>query len=197
MTDSNRHEIILIGPMLVGKTTVANAVKKLVHQDVLSLDAIRLKYFDQIGYDSYLASTIEEQYGLFGKLRYWKPFELYTVENVFSEYQNCIFDFGAGFSVFDDEIMASKIKALFKQFTNVFMLLPYEDSNKSLTVMTQRFLARENGDSKLLTDESISFMKYLLQHPLNKELSKHTFYCEDSSTDDIARKIISISELKV
>jgi shikimate kinase len=73
-------EIILIGPIGAGKTTVGTLLAETLNLPRVSLDDVRFDYYKQIGYDEAAAEELERRHGFLALYRHWKPFEAYAVE---------------------------------------------------------------------------------------------------------------------
>ncbi|MEH2239597.1 hypothetical protein [Nostoc sp.] len=86
-------DIILIGPISTGKSTLGKLLAQKLEIPQCSMDDVRLDYYKEINYDEELAQEIREKEGFQGIYRYWKPFEAYAVERVLSEYIAIRFDF--------------------------------------------------------------------------------------------------------
>jgi shikimate kinase len=98
-------DIILIGPISVGKSTVGSLLSQRLGWTQRSMDDLRWDYYQEIGYDEELAKHKRETEGFWGLYRYWKPFEAYAVERLLAEHQQCVIDFGAGHSVYEDAVL--------------------------------------------------------------------------------------------
>jgi len=182
-----RNEIVLIGPMQIGKTTISELLSLKMNKPHIHLDSIRTKYYEEIGYDEKEADRLFKEVGFFeGMYPYWKPFELHCIKRVLSEYYDCIFDFGAGHSVYEDDKMFSEAKELLSDFKNVIFLLPSEDTEESL-----EFLKKRNSNDDGIY-ESHRFNRHFITHHSNFDLCKHIIYVKDKSKDDIVNEIYSI-----
>ena len=118
-------EIILIGPINIGKSTISELLSIKLNKPHIMIDKIRFKYYEEIGYDHTIADKLQNEKGFFdGIYRYWKPFELYAIKKILNEYSDCIFDFGAGHSVYEDDEMFNEAKELLDDFKNIILLLP-------------------------------------------------------------------------
>lgn len=71
----NISDIILIGPISTGKSTLGKLLAEKLGIPQCSMDDIRLDYYKEINYDENLAKQIRDKEGLQGIYRYWKPFE--------------------------------------------------------------------------------------------------------------------------
>src|SRR5947209_4011845 len=98
--------IILIGPIRAGKSTIANLLSERLKLPRYSLDDLFLQYFEEIGFDHNNAKQIHEREGFAGLYKYWKPFEIYALERILSDYPDkCVIDLGGGHSVYEDDAL--------------------------------------------------------------------------------------------
>jgi shikimate kinase len=138
--DRNSPEIFLIGPINSGKTTLGKLVAAQTGLAQISLDMLRWKYYDEIGYDAKHATDIRAKEGLPALTRYWKPFEAHAVERGVAEHRNMVMDFGGGHSVQDDPTLFEKIKRALEPFPNVVLVMPSADKEESLRILKERDL---------------------------------------------------------
>ena len=89
-------DIILTGPVRTGKSTLGKLLSEKLGLPQVSLDNLRRKYYQEIGYDENLAKSFRQSGGFLALFLYWNLFEAYAIERVLAEHQNCIFDFGVG-----------------------------------------------------------------------------------------------------
>ena len=182
--------IVLIGPMSVGKSTVAKLLSSKLSIPRFELDDVRQRFYTEIGYSEKLASKIVGDEGMTGLIRYWKPFEAYAVERAMEEFENCVVDFGAGHSVYEDEELFSRVEEVLKPVKNVIQILPSPDLDQSVEIVNQRFselMAREVGK---IDDELLQLNEHFVRHPSNHLLAKKTIYTEDKKPVEIADEII-------
>ena len=64
--------IILIGPMSVGKSTLAKKLARQLDLPRVELDEVRQRFNNEIGYDEKYASDIVGKEGMAGLIKYWK-----------------------------------------------------------------------------------------------------------------------------
>ena len=124
--------IILIGPMSAGKSTLAKRLAKQLGVPRDELDEVRQKFYQEIGYDEKFASEIVGIEGMKGLIDYWKPFEAHAVERALEDYHNCVIDFGAGHSVYDDEELFQRVSKALKPYKYVIQILPSPDMDRSV-----------------------------------------------------------------
>jgi len=183
--------IILLGPMCAGKSTIAEILAERLGIKRYELDSLRQAYYDEIGYNEELASKIANgDEGMMGLIKYWKPFEVHAVERALSEYKNCVLDFGAGHSVYEEEELFTRVQIALAPFNHVILLLPSPNLDESVKILNARFsklLEREVGkvDPKLL-----DLNEHFVKHPSNHQLAKMTIYTQDKSPEETRDEIL-------
>jgi len=183
--------IILIGPMSAGKSTVAKLLAEKLNLPNYSVDDDRWKYYNEIGYDETVASQIaKSDQGMLGLLRYWKPFEAHAVERVLADHSDCIIDFGAGHSVYEDEELFSRVQRALAPYPNVILLLPSPDLDVSVEILNARFgqlLMEEIGK---IDQALFGVNEHFVKHPSNHKLAKIVIYTNDKTPDETCAEIL-------
>ena len=182
--------IVLIGPMSVGKSTVAKLLSSKLSIPRYELDDVRQRFYTEIGYSERLASKIVGDEGMQGLIRYWKPFEAYAVERAIEEFENCIVDFGAGHSVYEDPELFSRVEEALRPIKHVILILPSPNLDRSVEIVNERFsdfLVNEVGkvDSELLR-----LNEHFVRHPSNSKLAKKTIYTEGNTIEQTCDAVI-------
>lgn len=176
-----RSEIILIGPIGVGKSTVAELLSMrtgLVHR---AIDELRWKYYEEIGYDRDMARYKRATEGFWGLYRYWKPFEAHAVKRFLAEFTDCIFDFGGGHAVYEDEVLFAQVRELFAPFTHVVLLMPSPDPDESIRLLN----ARAQYDSQ----DQREVNEHFIRHHSYYDLAKHTVYTLGKDPEQVEREV--------
>ena len=177
-------DIILIGPQGVGKSTVGELLAAQLGLPQCSMDEHRWTYYREIGYDAALAKQKSDTEGAWGIIRYWKPFEAHAVERLLSEHQNCVIDFGAGHSVYEDAKLFERVKTALAPYPNVVLLLPSPDLDESLLILNQR--------NKDLPEDIRNTNEHFVRHRSNYALAKFTVYTQGKTPEEISREILSL-----
>lgn len=134
-----RKEIVLIGTIGVGKSTVAALLSQRLHKQLIPLDMIRWYFYLKNGYDFGKERELRANPDFMNNLyKYWKPFEADLVEKSLAEFTDCIFDFGAGHSVYEDRILFEKVEKVLEPFANVVLLVPSHDVDESVRILKER-----------------------------------------------------------
>ena len=77
-------DILLIGPMDTGKSTLGKLLAEKLGLPQCSMDDLRWAYYQEIGYDRAIQEQIREKKGFLGVYHYWKTFDAHAVCNGFS-----------------------------------------------------------------------------------------------------------------
>jgi shikimate kinase len=175
-------DVILIGPIGVGKSTLGKLVAASLGLPRISQDDIRFRYYQEIGYDEAVARQRYATDGFWGLYRYWKPFEAHAVERVLAEHANCVVDFGAGHSVYEDETLLARVKHVLAPYPNVILVLPSADLATSLDVLRDR--------QPSLREIAPDINEHFLTHRSNFELATFVVYTADRTPEDTCAEIL-------
>ncbi len=129
-------DIVLIGPIRTGKSTLGKLIAGEFGLPQISLDKFRLQYYKDIGYDEELAREIRDKGGFLALLYYWNLYSAYSVEQILSDYKDCIFDFGAG--IYESDEMFWRVESALALYPNVVLVLPSPDKEESLKILAER-----------------------------------------------------------
>jgi hypothetical protein len=174
--------IILIGPMHVGKSTVASLLAARLGLTRSALDKNRRTYYKEIGYDEALVRSLAESEGLEAALRYCKPFEVHAVERHLAESCDCVVDFGAGYTVQDDPILHERVARALAPYPHVVLLLPCPDVDEAIACLDDRIEEYLRG-----------LNAHYVRHPANRALAKAVVYTlgktPEETCDDVLRAL--------
>ncbi len=183
--------IVLIGPMCAGKSTIASLLAEHLQLPRFELDELRWDYYSEIGYDKEAASKAAEEKGLKGLLAYWKPYEVHAVERVLADHTNCVIDFGAGHSVFENKDYFGRVQNALSALEHVLLFLPTTDLNQSIEILNGRLsllLEKELGKAEPdLLESNVHFVS----HPSNYQLATHIFYTEGKTPQETCEEVLS------
>ncbi|MFB2898066.1 shikimate kinase [Aerosakkonemataceae cyanobacterium BLCC-F50] len=177
-------DIILIGPIGAGKSTIGKLLADRLNLPQCSMDERRWDYYREIGYDEELAKHKRETQGFWGIYQYWKPFEAYAVERLLSENQNCVIDFGAGHSVYEDPILFRRVQSILAAYPHVILVLPSADLNESIQILNER--------NEYVPDGTLNINEHFVRHSSNYELAKFTVYTKNQTPEETCDEILSL-----
>lgn len=172
------ENIILIGPIGVGKTTVSNILSKDTGMKVCHIDDIRNSYFIKLGYSRIIAFLKLRFKGELSLYRYWKKFEVYSLENIMSDHPNHIIDCGAGFSVYEKQEYFDKAKRVFSKYGKVILLVPTCDKEDSIRLLEERAQSELN--------------RLFIMNDSNEKLKDYVIYTDGKKPQEVANEIKSI-----
>jgi broad-specificity NMP kinase len=179
-----RHEIILIGPIGTGKSTLARLLSEKLSIPRCCMDTLRWAYMKEVGYDEAVEKQIKEHEGWRGVFRYWKPFEAHMVERLLAEHPDCVIDFGASQSVYEDEADFARVQRALAPYPNVVLVLPSPDLDESVRMLKERVWDGIAG--------GFDFHEHFVKHPSNHRLARIVVYTKGRSPEETRDQILEI-----
>jgi hypothetical protein len=195
-----RHEVVLIGPLAAGKTSVALYVSARLRIPNYPLDRIKWYYRFKNGYDLASGTATLRSAGFGALLEYAEPFFTPTdLETFLNEFHDGVIDFGASQSVVDDPDLFSKTQRILQPFQNVILLLPSPDVATSIRVLSERIRNRytDNERTPDVVQSYIDVNRHFIQNDSNQRLAKHTVYTNGKSVVETGEEVIAISKQDV
>ena len=180
-------EIILLGPVAVGKTTTARLISQKINKPVISLDDLRFDYYKEIGYDHDHMEVLQEKAGIMAIFQYGKIFDAYSIERILEDHQDCVFDFGGGNIVSGYDFDLNRIKKALEPYENVVFLTPGKDKVETLKFIYNRRNIKP-GDRELI--------EYLVYNHSNYEVAKHTVIVANKTPEEVCNEVLSLCNLK-
>ena len=180
-------EIILIGPVAVGKTTTAKLLSEKLNKPMISLDDLRFDYYKEIGYDKEHMKELLEKAGIMAIYQYGKIFDAYSIERILADHRDCIFDFGGGNNASGFEFEINRINNALSPYENVVLLYPCADKEESLKFIEKR---------RNITPIQRELIKYLVFDESNFMLAKHTVFVKDKTPEDVCNEVLSLTNIE-
>ncbi|HZT41299.1 MAG TPA: hypothetical protein VFA07_03880 [Chthonomonadaceae bacterium] len=185
--DRSDSDIILIGPMGAGKSTIGRLLSKRLGLPEVVMDAVRWDYYKEIGWSEDDERRIGKQEGFAGVYRYWKPFELYAVEHVLADHSDSVIHFGAGHSVYEDAAAFARAQEILAPYPNVVLLLPSPDLDESVEILRDRGRLKLRG---MIAD------RFFLTHPASQSLPKQVVYTHGKTPEETAEEILRLPAMR-
>ena len=182
-----KSNIILIGPIRVGKSTLAQLLSEKLDLPRISLDEERWTYYREIGYEADLARQIHQTGGLVALVFYWKQFDAYAVERVLADHTNTIIDFGAGHSVYESNELFARVQTVLSPYANVVLILPTPNVAESIEILNER-----TKDLVEAFGQGFNWNEHFLRHHSNHDLAKITIYTQGKTPDETCDEIIRL-----
>jgi shikimate kinase len=178
------REVILIGPMGAGKSTQGKLLAAALGLPQCSMDEVRWDYYREIGFDDEKQREIGRKEGFGGIYRYWKPFEAHAVERLLADHHDCVIDFGAGHSVFEDGELFERVRKALAPHPNVVLLLPSPGLEESIRVLHNR-----NGGGPPPGEFDLN--SHFVRHHSNYDLAKIVVYTEGTTPEETRDSILA------
>jgi hypothetical protein len=188
-----RQEIIIIGPMAVGKTTLALHLSERL--EILNFPIDRLKWYYRFKneYDIAIGTKILKSEGFRSLLNYGNNyFNLNEIVQILDEFRGGIFDFGASHTYFENKRELEEAKRIFDPFINVILLLPTPNFSTNCFILENRLRKRYEDVEwkKEVLNSYLEQNRIFLHSKSYAELAKFTFYTETKSIEDIGKEIL-------
>jgi shikimate kinase len=181
--DPSSETVILIGPINTGKSTIADLLSERLSRKRAELDMVRWDYYREIGFSKEEQDRIYKSEGMPGILRYWKPFEIHSVERILADHPDSVIDFGAGHSVYDDPDQMARAIAALAPLPNVILLMPDPDPDVSIAILRERLTPRIDG---------LMVIEFSLNNPSFAELATTTIYTEGKTPEEAVAEIVGV-----
>ncbi len=179
-------DIVIIGPVAVGKTSVAKCLARILDRPMISMDEVRVGYYMELGYNPDSAQELFEKDGAASLWCLWKAYDPYSVERILQDHRGYIIDMGGGSTVHEHDDQLERVKRTLEPYRNVVLLLPYPAMETSLEFLDAR--TGWGGGGRNVN-------RIILQNCSNYQLASITVYTAGKSSEEIAREIISLSDL--
>jgi len=155
--------IILLGPLGVGKSTIAAKLSSALGLPRCCYDEIKSGYLEGAGFELRQAHRIRDTKGMYEMCMYTNQFAVEVLERVLGEHPGHVIDLGAGSYCFEEAWQVSRAKEMFRSIKNSILLMPSADlATCILTLPGVR--------------ERRYMNTYFIMHPLNLALARHTLY---------------------
>jgi len=174
-------DIVLIGPVRTGKSTLGRLLAEKLGLPQVSLDIVRLKYYKEIGFDEALAAEVRQKGGFLAFMYYRELFSAHAIERMLAEHSGCVFDFGAG--ILESGEMFRRVQAALAGYPNVVLVLPSPDLEESLRILAER-------DPNPPRDLSFDILRHFLTHHTYYDLAKITVYTQGKSPLETCEEIL-------
>lgn len=185
----HRSEIVLIGPCGSGKSTIGGLLAERLNLPSVSMDDLCQGYYAeapehlQPKQQSHVDSTLPKRY----REGRWK--DLYALDRLLSDYRDCVFNLGAGHSIYEEPSLFRQAHDLLMPFDHVVLLMPSPNPEDSIAVLRDRTIKVKGWDC---TFEGFDFHEHFVRHESNRRLAKFCVYTNSKSPDQTCDEILSL-----
>jgi shikimate kinase len=176
-------DIILIGPIRSGKSTLGRLLAEQLDVPQISMDGLCWDYYNEIGFYEPNAD-VNASDGMIAS-----RFHLYALERLLADHRNCVIDLGAGHSVHRESADLLRMQKTLEAYPNVFLLLPSPDLNNAAAILAER---NQNNPwlQTFMQENGWNPNELFLRHPSNVTVAKHILYTEGKSPEQTRDEIL-------
>ena len=179
------ESIILIGPMGVGKSSAAKEIARILHMHYMDIDNLRWEYFSK--QSDYNAQIVDEFFRDSKEMEafcYMKPFEARFTIDFLEKKHYGVFDFGAGYSVYEDMALFDEVKKSFQKYKHIIYLRYSDDAVESLEALRNR---HEGISDDLYLFLNGSFIK----SPCNEALATNIIETKNKTVQEVVAFVLA------
>ena len=176
-------DIVLIGPVRAGKSTVGRLLAEQLDVPQISMDALCWDYYREIGFYEPNADV----HGPDGMIA--SRFHLYALERLLADHHECVIDLGAGHSVHRESADLLRLQQLLAAYPNVFLLLPSPDLETCAEILAERN-ANNPWLQGFVQKNGWNPNEFFLRHPSNVSVARHILYTEGKSPEQTCDEIV-------
>lgn len=185
---------MLIGPFGSGKSTVGRLLAEHLGVPDVSMDGHQ-NYYRELGFTGAEFNRLWQEESPHTADRWFHTFFPAAVERLLSEYHNCVFDLGAGHTVFEDDALFQRVKLALEPFRNVVLILPSPDLDESVRILREREAERKINPYFLNSTEFDYFSHWVKSH-CNFDLAKFTVYTEGKTPEETRDEVLDAIRLE-
>ena len=184
--------IIFIGSVCAGKSTQGKLLAEAIGKKSVSVDNIANIYYQAAGFQWSQFEKNKQENGFLEAYRQLKLFEADATLQILKDYPECVIDFGAGHSYYEDNVVFESIREAMSKYSNTIFLLPSPDLNRSVSIIRQRSI-QQRGWSWICDD--YDFIEHWVKGDCNHRLATMKIYTEGKTPEQTRDEIVQAIEL--
>ena len=181
------RQVVLIGPVCVGKSTVLPLVAARLGRPHVDLDDVAEPYYEEVGHGRDRLHEIGAARGDLGAYLWWQEAHPHAVRRVLEDHPGAVIALGAGHTTYADASRFEEVRQLLEPH-DVVLLLPGPDHAASLTLLRDRAM-RLNGMDWIM--DGVDVLEQWVTGDQNRALATVTVHTGDRSPEAIAAEIVT------
>ncbi|MCU0493968.1 MAG: hypothetical protein MUD01_20450 [Chloroflexaceae bacterium] len=181
-------QLVLIGPIGVGKTTVSELLGARMGLPVVCLDEIAGSYYAEVGFDDATSARLIKELGFGQFYRQLQPALAHATIRMIGDYTDGIMDLGAGHSHFADHALFNQVQHALAPCNNVVLLLPTADLQRSVEILRARSITERGWD---WNPDGYDYIEHWVMDSCNHALATATIYTEGRTPEETCDEIIA------
>lgn len=175
--------IILMGPLAVGKTTLACHLGYKYGLEILTCDELVYEFMKNQGIPRTYFQTVVKEYGIDRAMREYEDVCVKFITKLLQEVEQkekmVIVDFGGNQTLFRNNNNFEMVNNEMQKFDNTILLIPDYDEEWSINFLIKRTIAPKYEDQN----------RAILYSDCNKKLAKHLLYTKTMRDDEVFNQV--------
>jgi len=170
-----RQEIVLIGPVCAGKSTVGDLLGEALAVEHVDVDHGAARYYLDAGWSVERFRAIEGRAGLLEAYRDGEEAMVSVLERALADHHDCVFSLGAAHTHFFTPALMERARQTLMSFAHVVLLLPSLDPARSVSILRERCGAL---GLRSWCDTECDLIERWVVDSCNRDLATFTVYTE-------------------
>jgi shikimate kinase len=183
-----RPEIVLIGPVCAGKSTVGDLLGEALATEHVDVDHVATRYYLEAEWSVERFRAIERQAGLLEAYRDGEAAMVSVLERALADYHDCVFSLGAAHTHFVTPALMDRARQTVMSFAHVVLLLPSPDPARSVSILRERCFALGLPSWR---DAGCDLIERWVIDSCNRDLATLTVYTEGRNAEHTKDEVLS------
>lgn len=186
-------QLLLFGPVCVGKSTLLGPVADRLGRRGVDLDDVAEQYYDEIGYGRAELHEVGAAHGDWGAYEWWQQGHPHAVRRVLEDYPDAVIALGAGHTTYRDESLFGELREALRPHHPV-LLLPSPDLERSVSELRERAVAL-NGQDWML--DGVDLLTEWVTGSQNRLIAELVVHVDGREGDTVADEIATWARLRL
>lgn len=188
------NNIVFIGPFCSGKTSVSEELSKITNIPLYPVDRWKWYFLYKNGFTFIRAREILHDEGFISLGDFYRQcFSISELTNFVEQFPSSIIEISPYHVYYKAKEDISKMNSLLEVCKHVFLLVPYQDCDRTISVLNER-LHKRFSETKQDFPQEVEGYKLLnnwfIQHEITQNRNIKTIYTQDFTVEEIAKKVI-------